>query len=351
MKIQESIPLAPHTTFGLGGPARWLAVATSEAEVLEALAWAGDKRARVFVLGGGSNLLVSDDGFDGLVLQMALRGIRADHAVGGVGCRFTAGAGEPWDDFVARTVREGYAGLECLSGIPGTVGGTPVQNVGAYGQEVGTTIHAVRVFDRLEGCSYEMKAAECGFGYRASRFNGADAGRFIVLAVTYELMPGAPYLAYRDLAERFRNHPGAPTLQEARDAVREIRHAKGMLIVPGEADCRSAGSFFKNPVVPVEEVARVAAAAGAEPPRFEAGPGQVKLPAAWLIERAGFTKGHARGPAAISSRHTLALINTGAARTADILALAREVRDGVRDKFGVTLRPEPVLLGFTAPPL
>lgn len=151
-------------------------------------------------------------------------------------------------------------------------------------------------------------------------------------------MPGAPHLAYRDLAERFRGHSGAPTLQEARDAVREIRHAKGMLIVPGEADCRSAGSFFKNPVVPVEEVARVAAAAGAEPPRFDA-PGQVKLPAAWLIERAGFMKGHARGSAAISSRHTLALVNRGGARAADILALAREVRDGVRDKFGVTLRP------------
>ena len=351
MEIQESIPLAPHTTFGLGGPARWFAVATSETEVLEALAYAGANRARLFVLGGGSNLLVSDAGFDGLVLQMALRGIRPDYRVGGPGCRYTAMAGEPWDDFVARTVREGYAGLECLSGIPGTVGGTPVQNVGAYGQEVATTIESVRVLDLFENFSFEMKAAECGFGYRASRFNGADSGRFIVLSVTYELMPGAPHLAYRDLAERFRGHSGAPTLAEVRDAVREIRHAKGMLIVPGEADCRSAGSFFKNPVVPVEEVARVAAAAGAEPPRFDAGPGQVKLPAAWLIERAGFMKGHARGPAAISSRHTLALVNTGGARAADILALAREVRDGVRDKFGVTLRPEPVMLGFAEPPL
>jgi UDP-N-acetylmuramate dehydrogenase len=299
MEIQESIPLAPHTTFGLGGPARWFAVATSETEVLEALAYAGANRARLFVLGGGSNLLVSDAGFDGLVLQMALRGIRPDYRVGGPGCRYTAMAGGR--GFPARTVREGYAGLECLSGIPGTVGGTPVQNVGAYGQEVATTIESVRVLDLFENFAFEMKAADCGFGYRASRFNGADSGRFIVLSVTYELMPGAPHMAYRDLAERFRGHSGAPTLQEARDAVREIRHAKGMLIVPGEADCRSAALLQESGRRwrrwPGRGGRRGAALLRRRPAR--------SLPAAWLIERAGFMKARAAlppSPAAIRWR-------------------------------------------------
>ncbi len=295
----------------------------------------------------GSNLLVADRGFDGLVLHVELRGIEVEQE--GNGVLFRVAAGEDWDRFVQHAVDKNCAGIECLAGIPGTVGGTPVQNVGAYGQEVASAIERVRAFDLETQTFIEFANAECGFAYRRSRFNSSDRGRYVVTRVDYRLTPdGAPTLRYADLQKALVEH-AQPTLAEVAAAVRRIRQTKGMLLVEGDADCRSAGSFFKNPVVSEEQLRNIAAAADAEPPRFPAGPeamGCVKIPAAWLIEQAGFMKGSVRGAAAISSRHTLALINRGGATAADILALAGEVRSAVEARFCIRLEIEPVMLGF-----
>jgi UDP-N-acetylmuramate dehydrogenase len=354
MQITENEPLAPFTTLGIGGPARWFAEAASEDEILEAAEWARGRDVPLFVLGGGSNLVVSDAGFDGLVLHVGPRGIATvDRGVdAGSGNRvFQAAAGEDWDGLVERAVKENCAGIECLAGIPGTVGGTPVQNVGAYGQEVATVIERVRAYDLRERAFVELSANECGFAYRRSRFNTNDRGRFIVSRVDYRLTPGgAPTLRYAEVEraiEAARLGRG-PTLAEVGGVVRRIRHGKRMLLVEGEPDCRSAGSFFKNPVIP-EEVFEDIAAGGVAPPRFPAGQGNdgmVKIPAAWLIEQAGFHKGFAQGAAGISSRHTLALVNCGGATAAEILALAERIRNTVETKFGIRLEMEPVLVGF-----
>ena len=352
MKILEDIALAPFTTFGIGGPARWFVEASSEDEVAEAVAWARERSLPLFVLGGGSNLLVSDAGFDGLVLCVALRGIAA--VEDGDGHRiYQAAAGEAWDDCVERSLDENCAGLECLAGIPGTVGGTPVQNVGAYGQEVSLTIERVRAFDLNERVFVEFTAAECGFAYRRSRFNSTDRGRFIVTRVDYRLTPGgAPTRHYADV-HRSLDADGItnPTLAQVAAAVRRIRQSKGMLIVAGDPDCRSAGSFFKNPVISEELFQEIAARSAATPPKFPAGPGvddkgRVKIPAAWLIEQAGFHKGYALGAVGISTRHTLALVNRGGATAAEILALAAQISAAVETRFGVQLEREPVLVGF-----
>ncbi|MGB6194568.1 MAG: UDP-N-acetylmuramate dehydrogenase [Terracidiphilus sp.] len=344
MLLEEYKSLAPFTTLGIGGPARWFVTATSEAEIAEAAEWARKNGAPLFVLGGGSNLLVADKGFRGLVLRVRICGV--DPRPEGGTVLYRVGAGEEWDHLVQKTVEENCAGIECLAGIPGSVGGTPVQNVGAYGQEVETTIERVRALD-LETLNFvELAGAECGFAYRSSRFNAADRGRFIVTQVCYRLIKGgAPLLRYADIRKVFPAHE-KPTLLEVAGAVRQIRRAKGMLLVEGESDCRSAGSFFKNPVVSEECVKRVIDAAGKEPPQFPvAAAGLVKLPAGWLIEQAGFARGFARGPAGISSRHTLALINRGGASAADILALACEIQIAVNERFGIHLEIEPVLLG------
>ena len=352
MLIEENKPLAPFTTFGIGGPARWFVETASEAEIAEAAAWAREHRVALFVLGGGSNVLVSDAGFDGLVLQISLHGITAVNALGEPGHMiYQAAAGEEWDRFVQRTVEDSCAGLECLAGIPGTVGGTPVQNVGAYGQEVASVIERVRAFDLRELRFVEFAVAECGFAYRRSRFNSADRGRYIVTRVDYRLMPGgAPTLRYAELQRAFSNS-AQPRLAEVADQVRCIRKAKGMLIVEGDPDCRSAGSFFKNPEVSDEQFRQIAAASGTAPPCFPASsdfenPGQVKVPAAWLIEQAGFAKGYALGNAGISSRHTLALVNRGGASATEVLALAGQITAAVESRFGVRLEMEPVMLGF-----
>ncbi|MDR3737049.1 MAG: UDP-N-acetylmuramate dehydrogenase [Acidobacteriaceae bacterium] len=349
MHVEENKPLAPFTTFGIGGAARWFAQAQTEDDVAEAVAWARTRNAPLFVLGGGSNLLVSDAGFDGLVLHIALRGITLQRAESNA--ILSAAAGEDWDRCVQRSVEENCAGLECLAGIPGTVGGTPVQNVGAYGQEVASAIERVRAFDTQTDSFVEFSAAECAFAYRRSRFNSTDRGRYIVTSVDYRVTPGgAPTLRYADLQRAFAAE-SKPKLTEVVEAVRRIRQSKGMLLVEGDADCRSAGSFFKNPVVTAEQVREIGAATQAEPPRFPAGAGaenagRVKVPAAWLIERAGFGKGFTRGRAAISSRHTLALTNRGEATAAEVLALAEEIRSAVELRFGLRLEQEPVLLGF-----
>ncbi|MGB7547604.1 MAG: UDP-N-acetylmuramate dehydrogenase [Terracidiphilus sp.] len=349
MLLEENKPLAPFTTFGIGGPARWFVVAGSEEEIAEVAAWARENGLPLFVLGGGSNLLVSDAGFEGLVLQVGLRGIGVTEETGQT--IYQVAAGEDWDGFVERAVQDKCAGIECLAGIPGTVGGTPVQNVGAYGQEVASAVERVRAFDLEEHTFIEFTAAECGFAYRRSRFNSADRGRYIVTRVDYRLIAGgAPTLRYAELQKAFPEGAEA-SLAEVAAVVRGVRQSKGMLLVEGAPDCRSAGSFFKNPVVTEEQVRQIAAASGKEPPRFPAGQGpenagRVKVPAAWLIEQAGFAKGYARGVAGISSRHTLALVNRGGATAAEILALADEIRAAVVARFGISLEMEPVLVGF-----
>lgn len=342
MNFQQNVPLAPYTTFEIGGPATWFAEATTEADIEAGIEFAATRGLRLFVLGGGSNVLVSDAGFDGLVLHIALRGVEQNGNI------LSAAAGEDWDVLVARSVKAGLAGIECLSGIPGTVGGTPVQNVGAYGQEVSRTIRTVRVFDRVTRTWLELRNPECGFAYRRSRFNqGPDRDRFIVSKVTYELMENAPAaVTYADLKRYFASREiSEPSLKEVRDAVLEIRLGKGMVVTPENPERRSAGSFFKNPVVPASQLPRVAKAAGvleAEVPRYPAGAGEVKLPAAWLLEHAGFVKGYRLGAAAVSMRHTLALTNQGGAKAADITALRDTIQGRVRELFGIALEPEPV---------
>ena len=344
LTIREGVALAPFTTFGIGGPARFFAEAASEQDVAAAVAWAEAQDVPLFLLGGGSNLLVRDGGFAGLVLHMKIAGVEAL----GAGL-FEVGAGEIWDNFVSRAVAAGCAGVECLAGIPGSVGGTPVQNVGAYGQEVAETIVSVRAFDRQQRAFADLTKEECRFRYRASLFNTDARDRYIVTRVSFQLRHGGePTLRYVDLQRHFAGTSAAPTLVEVAAAVREIRRAKGMLIVEGDPDCRSAGSFFKNPVVAVSLLPSVATAVGmkaADVPHWPAGDGFVKLPAAWLLERAGFVKGYGGGPAGISTRHTLALTNRGGATFADVEQLEREIIAGVESRFGVRLEREPVLLG------
>lgn len=343
--------LADYTTVRLGGPARGFVHASTDEELIEAVRAADARGEPVLILGGGSNLVVADEGFDGTVIQVATHGVIRGAEPGVL----TVAAGEEWDAVVARTVAGGLAGLECLSGIPGLAGATPIQNVGAYGQEVSDTITRVRVFDRAAGHVEDIPAAQCGFGYRTSRLRGTD--RFVVLSVTFRLAVqarSAP-VRYAELAAALGVSPGDQVDgTEARAAVIELRQRKGMVIDPGDPDTRSVGSFFVNPVLDGAELAAVEAAArarcgpGTRVPRFAAGDGLVKVPAAWLIEQAGFGRGHQGGDGArISTKHTLALVNPGSASTAGLMALAREIRDGVRSAFGVSLAPEPVLVGVT----
>jgi UDP-N-acetylmuramate dehydrogenase len=348
--IEENKPLAPFTTLGIGGPARWFIEAAREDEIAEAAAWASERGIQLFVLGGGSNLVVADGGFDGLVLRVGLRGISAEDVSNPKVKIFRVAAGEDWDHLVTRSVEEGCAGIECLAGIPGTVGGTPVQNVGAYGQEVASTIVRVRGFDLHDQAWVEFSSAECGFAYRRSRFNTVDRGRYLVTRVDYRLTPnGAPTLGYADVQRALRTN-AQPSLAEVAEAVRRVRKSKGMLLVEGDPDCRSVGSFFKNPIVKIEQAERIEERSGKELPRFLASIGaedeqMVKIPAAWLIERTGFAKGYVMGRAGISSRHTLALINRGGATAEEILALAEAIRSRVQALFGIELEREPVLVG------
>lgn len=344
--------LADYTTVRLGGPARGFVRAGTDDELVEAVRTADAHGEPVLILGGGSNLVVADDGFDGTVIQVATQGVSRGDGPGVL----TVAAGDDWDGFVARTVAEGLVGLECLSGIPGLAGATPIQNVGAYGQEVSETITRVRVYDRQAGDVLEVPGEQCGFGYRTSRFRGTD--RFVVLSVTFGLAVqawSAP-VRYAELAGALGVSPGDQAdSTEARSAVIELRQRKGMVIDPADPDTRSVGSFFVNPVLDgaalaaVEAAARARCGADTRVPRFAATEeGLVKVPAAWLIERAGFGKGYNPGDGArISTKHTLALVNSGSASTAALMALAREIRDGVRAAFGVSLAPEPVLVGVT----
>jgi UDP-N-acetylmuramate dehydrogenase len=351
--LQEDVALAPLTTLGLGGVARHLRAVSTLDDAVEAVRWARRRGEAVTVLGGGSNVVVADVGLSGFVLQAAFRGVEIVRD--GETALVTAGAGEVWDELVAETVARGLAGLECLAGIPGLVGATPIQNVGAYGQEVGDIVETVRVLDLETLERRELSAEDCGFGYRSSFFRERP-GRYLVLDVTYRLRPGgAPTLIYDELRRAISAGNGPPpTVGSVREAVLRLRRAKSMVLDPNDPNRRSVGSFFVNPVLETgafREAERRGRQAGVlsdhvEIPRFNIGSGRLKVPAGWLIERAGFSKGMRRGPVGISSSHALALVHHGGGTAAQLVDLAREIRDGVRDTFGITLRPEPVFLGF-----
>jgi UDP-N-acetylmuramate dehydrogenase len=346
---QAHVSLAPLTTLGVGGEARWFATAGSAADVSAADRWCRDNGVTLFVLGGGSNLVIADRGVDGLVLQIAIRGTDATSSQGST--LLHAGAGESWDAVVQEAVSRGLAGLECLSGIPGSAGGTPVQNVGAYGQEVGATIADVTVFDRAAGHLTTLTGADCAFQYRMSRFKRHDAGRFVVCGVTFRLAPGPPTVVYPDvIAELARRQIAAPTLRDVRTAVVSIRRRKGMVLEASDADTRSVGSFFMNPVVSSAVHARFERLTGGAVPAFPLAEGTVKIPAAWLIERSGLSRGDQLGGAGISFKHPLAIVNRGGATARDVVALARRIKQQVSDRFGIWLRPEPVFMGFDDDP-
>lgn len=348
--------LAPHTTMRVGGPAARLVVVETTDELVDAVREVDDADEPLLVLGGGSNLVLPDAGVEGTVVKVETRGVVVDSADQCGGANVVVAAGEPWDPFVERAVAEGWSGVEALSGIPGSTGATPIQNVGAYGQEVAQTIARVRVWDRVEQRVRTMMSLDCHFTYRHSLFKGTD--RYVVLDVMFQLIPGTMSrpVQYADLARQLGVEVGDTVpLAEAREAVLAQRRLRGMVLDPGDHDTWSCGSFFTNPVLTVDEFAalerRVVDRLGADapsPPRFADPHGNVKTSAAWLIERAGFGKGHGLpGPAALSTKHTLAVTNRGEAKAADVVAFAREIRDGVEAAFGVRLVNEPVVVGDT----
>lgn len=342
---RTDVVLAPLTTLDVGGPASMLAEPFDESELAQVVRWADEGGVPRVVIGGGSNVVVSDDGFEGLVIRPTDYRFEVERA--GADVLVTAGAGVEWDELVAFAVAEGFAGVECLSGIPGCVGAAPIQNIGAYGREVGEVVDSVRLV-LCGGGIAQVRGTECGFGYRQSRFKQDWSDGRVVSSVTFRLRRGAPAtVRYAELAAALGVREGgpAPTLAATRDAVISIRARKSMVLAPEDPNRRSCGSFFVNPVVADELASDLVGRFGADMPRWDA-EGGVKLSAAWLIERAGFERGFAFGRAGLSSRHTLALINRGGARAADVLGLARIVRSRVLAELGVTLRPEPVFIGF-----
>ena len=334
--------LAELTTLRLGGPARAVIEAATEDALVDAVRIADEAGDPMLLVAGGSNLVVADEGFDGTVVRVLTQGVTVD-VDSCSGATLTVQAGENWDALVARAVDEKWNGVEALAGIPGSVGATPIQNVGAYGQEVAQTIASVRAYDRYDRQIRTIAAADCGFGYRSSRFK-AEPHRFVVLTVTFQLPLGdlgAP-VTYAELARTLGADVGERVpAARVREAVLDLRRGKGMVLDAGDHDTWSAGSFFTNPVLSAVE----ADALPADAPRWAQADGRVKTSAAWLIEKAGFSRGHGSERVALSGKHTLALTNRGGATTDELLALAREVRDGVRADFGVTLVPEPMLVG------
>lgn len=350
MHVLHDAPLAPLTTFRLGGPATRLVTATTDAEVVEAVREADASGTPLLVIGGGSNLVIGDEGFAGTALRIATRGFELH------GTALELAAGEVWTDAVARTVEAGLAGVECLAGIPGSAGATPIQNVGAYGQEVASTITEVIAYDRVAGETVTLDNAACAFSYRHSRFK-ADPARYVVLRVRFALEDAGGMSApvkYAEVARALGVGTGdRVALATARETVLKLRSGKGMVLDPEDHDTWSAGSFFTNPILTeaayADFLSRVHDRHGpdTEPPAYSAGDGHIKTSAAWLIDKAGFTKGYGSGPVRISTKHTLALTNRGSATTADLLALAREVVAGVHEAFGVTLVNEPVTVGVS----
>ena len=333
-------PLSGFTTLHTGGPAERLIVAETETELIDAIATADASGAPITILGGGSNVAASDEGLPGTVVLVRTRGVEVS-VDACAGAWVTVAAGEPWDDLVARTVAEEWSGIEALSGIPGLTGATPIQNVGAYGQEVADTIARVTAYDRVTGRTEVLAAGDCGFGYRTSRFKSTP-GRHVILSVTFQLPLGsmsAP-IGYAELAARLGVAVGERAASgDVREAVLDLRRGKGMVLDSADHDTWSVGSFFTNPVVEADRVPEGA-------PAWPQPQGGVKTSAAWLVERAGFPRGYPEGGAArLSTKHTLAITNRGSASTSDVIALAREIRDGVLGRFGIELTPEPVLLG------
>jgi UDP-N-acetylmuramate dehydrogenase len=351
--LTENTPLASHTTLGVGGPARYFAEYEDETRLRELLTFAQEGGHPLLILGGGSNLLVSDRGFEGLVIRPRSSGLRVEESSDRVGVWVSAG--HDWDALVAFAVERGWAGIECLSGIPGQAGAAPMQNIGANGQEVAECLRAVRVLEIASGEDRWIAAEDCAFGYRTSHFKTTWQGRYVILELELALTPdGVPTVRKADLQARLQGRLASaePSLQEVRNTTLELRREKSMLLEDSNPNRRSAGSFFTNPVVEAELADQVAEqAARLRPdrgsmPRFAQSDGRAKLSAAWLIETAGFSRGYQRGPAGLSTAHVLALVNRGEAKAADLVALALQVKRTVTDTFGVTLTPEPVLVGF-----
>ncbi|MFJ3925627.1 UDP-N-acetylmuramate dehydrogenase [Streptomyces sp. NPDC090022] len=350
MQELHDAPLAPLTTFRLGGPAARLITATTDAEVVDAVRAADAAGTPLLLIGGGSNLVIGDKGFEGTALRIATRGFELR------GTTLELAAGENWSDAVARTVEAGLAGIECLAGIPGSAGATPIQNVGAYGQEVRDTITEVVAYDRRTGDTVTLTNAECAFAYRHSTFKDQPE-RYVVLRVRFQLEDAGGLSApvkYPETARALGVEAGDRVpAATARETVLRLRAGKGMVLDPADHDTWSAGSFFQNPILTDADYAAFLVRAqdrlgpDATPPAYPAGEGRTKTSAAWLIDKAGFTKGYGDGPARISTKHTLALTNRGEATTEDLLALAREVVAGVHAAFGVTLVNEPVTVGVT----
>jgi len=349
------VSLAPLTNLRLGGTARYFVEVEGLETATEAVRWARRHDIPLAVIAGGSNVVVADGGWTGIVLRMAMRGIALERE--GDVVRVTAAAGEPWDELVARCVGDRLAGIECLAGIPGSVGATPIQNVGAYGQEVSEVVENVRVLDLKNLEVRSLSGAECGFGYRTSSFR-ENPGRFLVLAVTFRLLrEGTPIVKYPQLEQALRARRAVPTAAEVCEAVLELRRAKSMVVDTMDPNSRSVGSFFINPVFDAASLAALTEEArgcgallpGESLPTFQIGDGRSKVPAAWLIEHAGFAKGLRRGSVGISDAHALALVHHGGGTTAEFIALARDIREGVLQRFSIELQPEPVFLGFPTP--
>lgn len=356
-EIAEHVSLARYTTIGIGGPARFFTTAEDSAALERALEWARIREEEVLLLGGGSNMIVADEGFPGLVIHLDLRGVSYQDS--GETTIVEAAAGEDWDQLVEATIERGLAGFECLSGIPGKVGATPIQNVGAYGQEVSETIIDLTAWDRRNGTAVQFTNEECLFDYRDSRFKSGDRDRYIILSVRYRLSnDGEPTVRYPDLIRHLEEEGiTSPTLAEVRRTVLNVRASKGMVLDPADPDSRSAGSFFTNPIISedrlqefLDRVKRADVLEPGEPiPRYPAGAGRIKLSAAWIIQHAGFHRGHQHGNIGISTKHTLAIVNRGGGTAAEVLELVSQIQNRVHRLFGIDLVPEPNLIGFSRP--
>ena len=350
--LAENVRLGGMTTLGIGGPTRYFADITTTDALIAGVDWARSRRAPLFVLGGGSNIVVADEGFPGLTLRVSIRGVETRLEEDGV--LVTAGAGEDWDSLVAQCVANNWSGFECLSGIPGRVGATPIQNVGAYGQETSETLTSIEAFDLASGSLVSLSASECEFGYRSSRFKTRDRNRFIITRVTYRLAPdGKPSIRYTELQRYLADRgPAPPTLADVREAVLTIRRRKAMVIDPNDPDSRSVGSFFVNPTITTDEFERLKQRIQAQTEgdldivAFPLSDGRVKLSAAWLIERAGFKRGYVHGHVGTSTKHALAIVNRDGGTAREIVELKELIQECVLDRFGIALTPEPVLIGM-----